>query len=360
LANSAKKAGYKIGVIDAFLDEETVLLSSLAFKATYTHQFGFDIVELEKLIKQKFLNSIVVVGSGFEINPEQINHISKYAPVLSNSTEIINTVKHPKSLEKLLNEEFIRYPFTTFQRNECGDNKTFLLKEIGAMGGGHVQRKSRLSNIQPLVNKNFYYQEFIKGNVFSAVFLANGDRATLIGLNQHLKSNQFSDQPFLYEGAISIISKNQKDVDKVNAIINKITKKISLVGLCGIDFIIDEYGVIFVIDVNPRPPSTFELHESEQSLFPAHLACFQGDLIHYLSDNDKCSRGHVIYYAKEDTIIYEELNWPEWVKDRPSSRQTISVKNPICSIFAEGDSETQVENILYKRLEEIELFVKSI
>ena len=87
---------------------------------------------------------------------------------------------------------------------------------------------------------------------------------------------------------------------------------------------------------------------------------FQGDLIHYLSDNDKYSRGHAIYYAKEDTVIYEEINWPKWVKDRPSSGQTISAKDPICSIFAEGDSETQVENILYKRLEEIELFVKSI
>ena len=52
LVNSAKKAGYKVGIIDAFLDEETVLLSSLSFKATYTHQLGFDIVELEKLIKQ--------------------------------------------------------------------------------------------------------------------------------------------------------------------------------------------------------------------------------------------------------------------------------------------------------------------
>jgi len=359
LANSAKKAGYKVGVIDAFLDEETVSVSSLAFKATYSYQFGFDIVELERLIKQKFLDSIVVVGSGFEINPGQIDYISKYASVLSNSTETINTVKHPKSLENLLNEEFIRYPFTTFQRNECGDNKTFLLKEIGAMGGGHVQRKSQLSNIQPLVNKNFYYQKFIEGNVFSAVFLANRDRASLIGLNQHLKSNQFSDQPFLYEGAISVVLKNQKDVNKVNAIINKITKKISLVGLCGVDFIIDEYGVMFVIDVNPRPPSTFELHESKQSLFAAHLACFQGDLIHYFSDNNKYSRGHAIYYAKEDTIINEELNWPEWVKDRPLRKQTIAAKNPICSIFAEGDSETQVENILYKRLEEIELFVKS-
>ena len=359
MVNSAKKAGYKVGIIDAFLDEETVLLSSLSFKATYTHQLGFDIVELEKLIKQEFLNSIVVVGSGFEVNPEQINHISKYASVLSNNTEAINTVKHPKSLEKILNEEFISYPFTTFQQNECDDNKAFLLKEIGAMGGGHVQRKSRLSN-QSLANNNFYYQEFIKGNVLSAVFLANRDKATLIGLNQHLKSNQFSDQPFLYEGAISIILKNQKDLDKVNMIINKITKKISLVGLCGVDFIIDESGVIFVIDVNPRPPSTFELHEYKQPLFPAHLACFEGDLIHYLSDNDKYSRGHVIYYAKEDTVIYEEINWPKWVKDRPSSGQKISAKDPICSIFAEGHSETQVENILYKRLEEIELFVKSI
>ena len=35
-------------------------------------------------------------------------------------------------------------------------------------------------------------------------------------------------------------------------------------------------------------------------------------------------------------------------------------KDMMACAFAEGDSETQVENILYKRLEEIELFVKSI
>ena len=63
LVNSAKKAGYKVDVIDAFLDQETVLLSSLAFKVTYTHQFGFDSNSIKhKKIPHEFRNSLQTSG----------------------------------------------------------------------------------------------------------------------------------------------------------------------------------------------------------------------------------------------------------------------------------------------------------
>ena len=98
---------------------------------------------------------------------------------------------------------------------------------------------------------------------------------------------------------------------------------------------------------------TDDVHANSASLF---------SMVSGINGNSDVTFSNVVSASggKDKETIYEELNWPEWVKDRPSSRQTISVKNPICSIFAEGDSETQVENILYKRLEEIELFVKSI
>jgi predicted ATP-grasp superfamily ATP-dependent carboligase len=58
--------------------------------------------------------------------------------------------------------------------------------------------------------------------------------------------------------------------------------------------------------------------------------------------------------------MHSQVNWPDWVKDKPSCKQTILVKNPVCSIYAEGNSIKQVENLLHNRLDEIELFVKSI
>ncbi len=280
--------------------------------------------------------------------------------MISNSAETIRTVKNPKFLKKILNEESIQFPFTIFNREELVHSKNFLVKKIGGIGGGHVLYESSLSNIDALTDKDFYYQEFIEGTVYSAVFLANGNAANLIGLNRILGSKQFPEHPFLYEGAISIAFKNENTLVKIVSIINKITKRTGLFGLCGIDFIIDENEFIFIIDINPRPPSTFELHESQESLFAAHISSFSGGSINYSSVNHNFSKGHIIYYTKKNLLIPENLKWPAWVQDRPLGKQRILIKNPVCTIYAEGDSEKQVENRLINRFREIELFIKSI
>ena len=294
------------------------------------------------------------------MNPGHIDLIRKHIQVISNSTKTIRIDKNPKSLKKILSEESIQFPYTVFKQEELDDSKNFLVKKIGGIGGGHVLYKSSLLDIDVLSNKDFYYQEFINGIVYSAVFLANGNTASIVGLNRILVSKQFQDQPFLYEGAISVVFKNKKTLVKIISIINKITKRTELFGLCGIDFIIDENQSIFVIDINPRPTATFELHESQESLFAAHIKSFNRGPINYISYNHNFSKGYVIYYAKENLLIPENLKWPSWVKDRPYDKQMILIKNPVCTIHAEGVSEQQVENKLINRLKEIELFIKSI
>jgi len=261
---------------------------------------------------------------------------------------------------KILNDERMRFPSTVFDRSKLIDSKKFLVKKFGGFGGGHVFYESSYSNIDSLLDNNFYYQEYIKGEVYSTVFLANGKTANLIGFNRLLGSKQFIDLPFLYEGAVSVDIKNQKTLDNIRSTVNKITKQTELFGLCGIDFIIDEVGSIFVVDVNPRPPSTFELHDAQQSLFLAHINCFNSASIDFNIDKRNSPKGHIIYYASEDLLFPENLDWPAWVRDRPYGKQKILIKNPICTIYAEGNSEEQVEKTLKNRFKEIELFIKSI
>ena len=306
------------------------------------------------------MSSTVVIGSGFEVLPEQINLIRKHTPVISNSIETIYTVKDPKILKQILDEENINFPHTVFKRKELISSKKYLVKKIGANGGAHIFYESSFVNINQLFDKDFYYQEFINGQVHSAVFLANGHQAKLIGLNRLLQSKQFIDQPFLYEGAITVYFDDQHTLDNITHIINKITKRTNLFGLCGIDFIIDEDGSIFIIDINPRPPTTFELHESEQSLFLAHIDCFNKGLINYSYDDHSYSKGHIIYYAKKNLLIPKDLEWPSWVRDRPHGNQQIAIKNPVCSIYAEANKEQDVYDMLINYMSEIELFIKSI
>ena len=180
---------------------------------------------------------------------------------------------------------------------------------------------------------------------------------------KHEQTDFFSKISMWEEGNISktqFLEFADIHIMKMDSIITKITKRTELFGLCGSDFIIDENQSIFVIDINPRPPATFELHESQESLFAAHIKSFNGGPINYISYNHNFSKGYVIYYAKENLLIPENLKWPSWVKDRPYDKQMILIKNPVCTIHAEGGSEQEVENKLINRLKEIELFIKSI
>ena len=256
------------------------------------------------------------------------------------------------------------YPFTSLCKTDFKDHAIFLIKEIAGMGGGHVVFESDI-NDKLLSGSEYYYQEYIKGIVYSAVFLANGKEAKLIGINQHLKPSQISSKPFLYEGAITTnLQKDKKE--EIDSIINKLTKITKLFGLCGLDFIIDESNNIYVIDVNPRPPSTFELHENEYSLFAAHIDCFQGKLPRNVSYNCNKIHGHAIYYAKKD--LFRAPNFPNWVKDIPRMKlknndlqiqDMISAGNPVCSVYAEANTLDEVKNLLFHRLQEIELSIKS-
>jgi uncharacterized protein len=354
LAASAKRAGYKVSVADYFADEDTRSCSESVHQLQY-HCDGFTketlLRHIEEIVSSN-PNVKLVTGSGFESTPNLLNTLHEVIPVLSSSRESIVALKDPVSFFKMLDKNSIGHPEVLFSKPIT--SKKYLIKRIGGIGGGHVNWSNQ---VELYDDSSSYYQEFVPGKVLSVVFLADGLQAGIVGFNQQLLSEQFEEMPFLYQGAITINEHSERHKENIQKIINKVTNETKLRGLCGLDYIVDEFDNIFVLEVNPRPPATFELHEGKQSLFDAHLSCFDGSPIDYkrwVYKNEKNS-GYAIIYTNKELKISDNIDWPLWVKDRPSPGSVIPVKFPICTVHAEECSIDKLKDVLSNRLKQIKL-----
>ncbi len=353
LATSAHQAGYRVHVMDCFVDEDTKTVSNFTHQLQY-HCEGFDQTELMEQVKglvYRYPKARLVIGTGFEKTPELLETLAGIIPVLSNIKSTIHSLKDPVALYDMLRSASINAPEISLTPPSNSDG--WLLKEIAGIGGAHVKWSSHINSS----SGSAYYQKYMPGKVSSAVFLARETHAILVGINEQLQSEQFNDMPFLFKGAIKLNSVDEQHRQNVIEIINKITKQTGLKGLCGVDYIVADSGEIVVLEVNPRPPSSFELHEQQCALFEAHLACFDGKEINCQYRQDNLSKGYVIYYAKQDIKINSSIVWPNWVKDRPSIGSAIAEKFPVCTVHAEDESATNVKAVLQKQLNQIETII---
>ena len=353
LATSAFQAGYRVHVMDCFADEDTKAVSNSTYQLQY-HCEGFDQTELMEQVKRLLSScpkAMLVVGTGFEKTPEVLESLAEIIPVLSNDKSTIYSLKDPFTLYDILKRASIKAPEISLTPPTNSDG--WLTKEIAGIGGGHVKWLSQINSS----SGSGYYQKYIQGHVLSAVFLARETQAILVGINEQLQSEQFNEMPFLFKGVVKLNLIDEQHSQDVTEIVNKITKQTGLKGLCGIDYIVDDSGEIVVLEVNPRPPSSFELHEQQCALFDAHIACFEGKEVDRQFQQGGQSRGYAIYYAKQGININSNIVWPNWVKDKPSIGSAITEKFPVCTVHAEDDSSRDVKAILQRQLNHIETII---
>ena len=353
LATSAYQAGYEVHVLDCFADEDTKAIAKTTCQLQSLRE-GFDKTELMEQVKELVSfhpKAVLVVGTGFEKTPELLENLSKIILVFSNDKKTIKSLKDPIHFSNILRNASIKSPEISLARPS--DSHGWLLKEIAGVGGGHVRWLSQLNSSR----YSGYYQKYISGNVLSALFLAKDRYATLIGISEQLESKQFKSMPFLFEGVVRPSSVDQQHRQHIIEIINKITKQTNLKGLCGIDYVITNSGLIFVLEVNPRPPSSFELYEQQSVLFDAHLACFEDKKFDCYLKQTNQAKGYAIYYAKKSIEINTNVIWPNWVKDKPSIGSTISKNNPVCTVHAEDESVMKVKALLQNQLTDIETII---
>jgi predicted ATP-grasp superfamily ATP-dependent carboligase len=348
LAASAKCAGIDTHVIDLFADEDTAEITLSNISVT-----GFsDGNNFKKLISivAEYANSypdlIVVIGSGFEENPELLAELEHHVTVIGNHSSVIRQLKDPGVFFKKLEQLVLPYPQYIIDVTQeditqevSGD---ILIKTMGGAGGSHIRH---YQNDSSLTSASFL-QAFLRGKNYSATFISDGQSAHVLGFNETWVCKENTD--FTFAGAVSNINLSNELRQQVTDAIRRIVVLFKLKGLCGLDFIVEESGKYSILEVNPRPTATFELYETRGSLFTHHLAAFQGKM--EAPGSDQClSRALGLLYAGK-SITIPRLDWPEWVTDRPQAGKQITIGEPVCTVHAEGLAVEDVKQQLKTRL----------
>ena len=349
MAASAHKAGLPCKVIDLFNDLDTQAYSVACATASLTgYQWQIDnlLAAVERLDPQHRCD--LMYGSGFEVKPSILYQLSRHRRLLGNTSQCIAGVKDPWQLAETLQKIGIPHPEITHTPSA---DKHWLGKRQGACGGSHIRRDSR--------NNADYWQQYVQGRNLSVTILSDNTSAYIVGYcEQWCLENE--EQPYTYEGAVTLSSEELTEWLRANIrdAAQTLTEEMGLCGLWCIDFIASE-DQWWLLEINPRPGMTFELHEQdrEESFIHWHIATFNDQLpnIKYRFNQH---RGHAVVYADEHAVI-ANVNWPAWAKDRPQSGTSIEQGQPVCTVYAAGESAVAVRAKLHERSREIKNFIKN-
>jgi predicted ATP-grasp superfamily ATP-dependent carboligase len=267
------------------------------------------------------------------------------APLLGNPPEVVRRSKDPEGFFPLLARLGIPHPETLTVAPPGFDGPGWLFKAIGGAGGGHVRPA------QGPCPPGHYLQREFPGWPHSAVFLADGRRARVVSYNEIRVPGGTPHARFRYSGAMTIPPPPlAPDIEQA---IGALVPALGLVGLCGLDFLLDGDGGYAVLELNPRPTATFELwedlYEDGPGLFARHLEARRGRLAKAARRDHRGVAAQAVLWASEALPVPGDLLWPDWARDRPVAGTLIRPGDPICTVHARAPDREAAESLLAAR-----------
>lgn len=347
LAQSARRGGYVPLVADFFADQDTlaaaeahVLLHGNLAHGIQVHSL---IQALDGLSRHRQPPLGLVYGTGFEDRTWLLHHIAGQWKLLGNPDAVVAKVKDPKSLSALCADLAIPCPEVSLTKPQEGED--WLIKRIGGSGGGHIRPFARASGAA------FYYQRNVSGIPISALFLADGVHASVLGFSAQWCSPA-AGKPYRYGGAVRPAPLASSMAASLTGAVARLVAAVSLIGLNSADFLVDD-GRFWLLEINPRPGATLDIFEPPQgSLFALHMAACAGDLSAAPHDADG-AKATAIVYADDEILSCPALDWPDWVADRPRPGSSIKAGEPLCTVYACGPAAAEARALADDRRDRV-------
>jgi Predicted ATP-dependent carboligase related to biotin carboxylase len=237
------------------------------------------------------------------------------------------------------------YPASRDPAHTTPEPPGWLVKRVGGAGGVHVRRAST----DDKARAGWYFQRELSGRLLSAVFVADGRCAKIVGFSEQWPAQGLDEQPYLYGGAVTVGGFKPALAREIADIVYTLVEQSTLRGVCGIDFMV-RAGVPYVLEVNPRPSATFELHEHGTSLVNWHIEACRRRMVQGTLKGGSGACGHAIVYAQGQVQIPSSLTWPLWVSDRPRPGSVIGRATPVCTVHAKAPDPMMARRCLAARV----------
>ena len=338
IAESAVRAGCDVVTVDYFGDLDTKRLCPNASLRERGH--GYSAAALARVARELAYDAVAYCG-GLENHPEAVAALAEGKVLLGNAPETRRGVRDPAILFPFLAARGFAAPETiTAGQAAAGPLPTtgqWLLKPV-ASGGGHGIRAWRGEPPGP----RHVLQEYMAGVPASAVFVADGRQAVVLGWSEQLHAPTV----FRYGGNVLPLEAPAATLEELRLLIQALTDRFGLIGLNGIDFVLGSRPT--VVEVNPRYSASMELVERATgvSMFALHLAACRGHLpepsLAHAALHAGASpgfHGKAIVYPPRSVTVTASLEWLDrGVRDVPHPGDVIRKGHPICTVLAEGPS----------------------
>jgi predicted ATP-grasp superfamily ATP-dependent carboligase len=346
LAASARRAGYAPLVADLFGDQDTLAAAAahIRVEPVNGHGIGADalLAAFETLAEARHPCG-AVCGTGFEDRPDLLERIAQRWGLVGNSAETVRRTKDPLSFARLCRDCGIPHPEVSLA--PPADMTGWLAKRAGGSGGVHIRLTA--GDRGP----SFYFQRCVAGMPVSALFLADGRRAVVLGFSRQW-SSPTPLRPFRYGGAAQPAGLGDDIERAMTAAIEQLGGAAALLGLNSADFLVD--GSTFqLLEVNPRPGATVDIFEPPGgSLFAMHVAACRGTLPTAPPVYDEARAGAIVYVERSIAAM-PDLPWPNWSADRPVAGSAVAAGGPLCSVFAGAPTAAAARTLVERRAAEI-------
>jgi len=383
VAESAKRAGYDVYLVDYFSDLDTLKSADRVF-SLQNDPFHPDLhkgYSPEKMAEFAIesLEDVdgVLLTSNLGSDFKMVKKLEMHFEILGNSSGQVKRARNWRGLIDALHGLGIKHPKTILsdasklkrdvnKLNYPGIIKPIVEKEFPIM---FVNNESEFDDYHDIFKKvkntEILIQEHIQGIPISASVLSSGDKAVALSVNQQLIGVEaFGAQPFVYCGGIVPLCERSPKTAEIEGMSARLIKELDLIGSNGIDYVMENRTHdIYFMEINPRFQDTLELVERyrEINLVEGHLNSLNGEL----TAGNYRSPGYYakgIFFATQKNFAMQNFNSQyeycdqktrvgdlsgiDGVKDVPRGGAIIQKQDPICSVIVEGQSKADVVRAL--------------
>ncbi len=360
-AYSASRAGLVPSAVDQFCDEDLRSCCTAHRAVDYPHDLPRIAWELPE--------SPWMYTGALENHPSLVDTIGATRTLYGNPGSVLRAVRDPLRVAAVFCGAGLPHldVRSSPPRAQAGE---WLRKPLDSCGGTRIALATAADVREQGQRDNaFYYQRLADGDPASAIYVADGNRALLLGVTRQLVGLTWAGGVgFQYGGSIGPLQLALEADKQVRRIGTCLTVDCGLKGLFGVDLVVAG-DMVWPIEVNPRYTASVEVIERAYSIsaISLHVAVFRGQAlptsVSHASDHFV---GKAIVYARQPAVVPKsfddlalrlnaDLSWPA-LADIPATGTELKPGQPIATVLAAGVSESAVE----RRLKELACQVRRV
>ena len=355
-AFSAVRAGFSIHAADLFADLDLRRASAAIAVADYPPG-------LETALVGPHQGGWIYTG-GLENYPSLVDSWAGIRPLWGNAGEALRRVRRPNLVAAALVDAELNAPHVEFDSRLISRDGRWLIKGLRSSGGAQVGVWNEHSP-DPSPAADYYFQQLVAGCPCSAVYVAAGGAAVMLGATRQLIGERWTGASGLRYcgsvGPLDLPESIERNFARIGAVL---AERFNLAGLFGVDAIVNQRGV-WPVEVNPRYTASIEVLERASGFHAIDLhvtACKEGDLPAARRWPRSAVGGKAILFADSRVHISAAIAdlfehelaavWPA-VADIPAPGTIIEPGWPILTVFATGGTERETLDRLKQRAQEV-------